>query len=194
MPLKSVNCTANCISQLTNLQSLRLSSRDPFGQALDIELSFIEDQQSLSNLNLFGTIKGHKIGKLPRNLQILTLSMSGLIEDPMLVLGELPQLITLRLLAGSYAGSEMICLAGHFSKLSVLKLWKLEQLKQWTVEEGSMPHLQELEIRSCEELKTLDGLQMLPALKEVILTNMPKDFVSDVKKRFDRDILLTNEW
>lgn len=191
---KSVNCTANCISQLTNLQSLRLSSRDPFGQASDLELSFIKDQQSLLNLNLFGMIKGHKIGNLPWNLQILTLSMSGLIEDPMLVLGELPQLITLRLLAGSYAGSEMSCLAGHFSKLGVLKLWKLEQLKHWTVEEGSMPQLQELEIRSCEELKTLDGLQMLPALKEVILTNMPKDFVSDVRKRFDRDILLTNEW
>lgn len=79
--------------------------------------------------------------------------MSKLENDPMLVLGELPHLNTLRLFAGSYVGSEMACLDGHFPKLSVLKLWKLERLEQWTVEKGSMSQLVELEIRGCEELK-----------------------------------------
>ena len=119
--------------------------------------------------------------------------MSKLEKDPMLELGELPQLNTLRLFARSYVGSEMTCPHGHFLQLRVLKLWKLENLEQWTVKEGSMPQLQELEIRDCEKLKSSDGLSWLPALKEFILTNMAKDFVADFR-RLGRDILLTNKW
>ena len=189
---KSVKETAECISRLDNLQTLRLRSRDPFGQPLDLELSPMKDHQSLSNLYLFGVIKDG-ISNLPRNLKILTLSMSKLEKDPMLELGELPQLNTLRLFARSYVGSEMACLHGHFLQLRVLKLWKLENLEQWTVKEGSMPQLQELEIRDCEKLKSSDGLSQLPALKEFIFTNMAKDFVEDFR-RLGRDILLTNKW
>ena len=190
---KSVKETAECISRLNNLQTLRLRSRDPFGQPLDLELSPMKDHQSLSNLYLFGVIKDG-INNLPRNLKILTLSMSKLEKDPMLELGELPQLNTLRLFAGSYVGSEMACLDGHFPKLRVLKLWKLEKLEQWTVETGSMSQLVELEIRGCEELKRTNGLEQLPALKELILTNMLEDFVADFRRRLNRDVLVTNKW
>ena len=190
----SAEKTAECISQLDNLQTLRLRSRDPFGQPLDLELSPMKDHQSLSNLHLFGVIKDHDIGNLPKNLKILKLSMSKLENDPMLVLGELPHLNTLRLFAGSYVGSEMACLDGHFPKLRVLKLWKLERLEQWTVETGSMSQLVELEIRGCEELKRTNGLEQLPALKELILTNMLEDFVADFRRRLNRDVLVTNKW
>ncbi|CAL5387145.1 unnamed protein product [Camellia sinensis] len=191
---KSAEKAAKCISGLDKLQTLRLRSKDRFGQPLDLELSPLTDHQSLSNLYLFGVIKDG-IKYLPLNLKVLTLSMSKLTEDPMPVIGKLlPQLNVLKILAFSYLGSEMRCVSGNFPKLHVLKLWMLENLVQWTLEGGAMPQLAELEIRGCKKLTKLDGLEHLPSLKELLLTNMSPDFVADVKKRLGSNILLTNEW
>ncbi|CAL5387095.1 unnamed protein product [Camellia sinensis] len=191
---KSVEKTAKCISGLDKLQTLRLRSKDRFGQPLDLELSPLKYHQSLSNLYLFGVIKDG-IKYLPLNLKVLTLSMSKLTKDPMPVIGkQLPQLNVLKILAFSYLGSEMRCVSGNFPKLRVMKLWMLENLVQWTLEGGAMPQVVELEIRGYKKLTKLDGLEQLSALKELLLTNMSPDFVVDVKKRLGRDILLTNEW
>ena len=88
----------------------------------------------------------------------------------------------------------MTCLARYFPKLRVMQMWMLERQEEWKVEEGAMPNLVELEIRGCEKLKTSDGLEKLASLKELILTNMPEDFVADVRRKLGRDILLTNNW
>ncbi|XP_028107510.1 disease susceptibility protein LOV1-like [Camellia sinensis] len=182
---KQAEKTAKCISGLDKLQTLRLRSKDRFGQPLDLKLSPLKDHQSLSNLYLFGVIKDG-IKYLPLNLKVLTLSMSKLIKDPMPVIGKLlPQLNVLKILAFSYLGSEMRCVSGNFPKLRVLKLWMLENLVQWTLEGGGMPQLAELEIRGCKKLTKLDGLEHLPALKELPLTNMSPNFVADVKKRIN---------
>ncbi|CAL5334385.1 unnamed protein product [Camellia sinensis] len=179
---KSAEKTAKCILGLDKLQTLRLRSKDRFGQPLDLELSPLKDHQSFSNLYLFGVIKDG-IKYLPLNLKVPTLSMSKLTKDPMPVIGkQLPQLNVLKILAFSYLGSEMRCVSGNFPKLRVLKLWMLENLVQWTLEGGAMPQLVELEIRGCQKLTKLDGLEQLPALKELLLTNISPDFVADVKK------------
>ena len=191
---KSAEQTAKCISQIANLQSLRLKSRDPFGQPVVLVLEPMKGHQSLLNLYLFGVIND-SIDNLPRNLRTLTLSASELKDDPMPVLGKLlPQLNVLRLFARSYIGSEMSCLARHFPKLRVMKMWMLENLEEWKVEEGAMPNLVELEIRGCKKLKNSHGLEKLASLKELILTKMPEDFVADVRRKLGRDILLTNKW
>ena len=106
---KSALKTAKCISRLDNLHTLSLASKDPFGRSLNLVLSPMKDHQSLSNINFFGVIKDHQIRNLPCNLNILTLSRSGLSEDPMRVLGKLPQLRVLNLFAESYLGQEMTC-------------------------------------------------------------------------------------
>nr|POE48548.1 disease resistance protein rpm1 [Quercus suber] len=158
--------TAKCISRLVNLHTLKLTSMHLLSQPSNFVLSPIEDHQSL-----------------PRNLKILTLLSSGLTEDPMPVLGKLPKLRVLNLLARSYLGQEMVCHADqNFPELRVLKLWVLEKLELLTVENGAMPQLQELKIRGCKKLRSSEGLDQLPALKELILTNMPQDFVEDAKR------------
>jgi Leucine-rich repeat (LRR) protein len=155
---KSVKKTTECITRLVNLKTLKLRSRDRFGQVLDLELNLCIEHPALSNLYLFGVIKDG-IGDLPQRLKVLTLSMSGLKdnkgEESMLRLGELPQLKVLRLFAHSYVGSTMTCEKGKFPELRILKLWKLEKLKRLTVKDGSMPKLLELEIRGCKKLKML---------------------------------------
>ncbi|KAM4087970.1 hypothetical protein ACB094_07G036200 [Castanea mollissima] len=89
----------------------------------------------------------------------------------------------------------MTCRSAGFPNLRVLKMWYLEQLEQWEVEEGAMPELVELEIRCCKELESSVELENLNSLKELILTNMPQDFVEDIRTKMqDRGILLTNKW
>ncbi|KAI8016442.1 Disease resistance protein RPP13 [Camellia lanceoleosa] len=194
----SVGKPVDCISQLNKLQTFKLRSRDhQFGQPSEFKIhGNLTSHPSLSNLYLFGVFKG---GNLPENLKTLTLSMTKIEEDQMRELGQrLPQLNILRLFADSFVGEKMNCLGGGFPKLRVLKLWMLETLKEWIVEEGAMPELEELEIRGCEKLEKSQGLERLSHLKELTLTNMKREFVEHVKQNLasmDRShILLTNDF
>ncbi|KAG5529204.1 hypothetical protein RHGRI_029782 [Rhododendron griersonianum] len=191
---KALKGTINWISGLGKLQTLKLRSRDPFGQPLDIVLSDkLKAHQSLVSISMFGMIKGG-IANLPQNLKTLALSMSKLEEDQMPLLGQLPKLSILCLLAHSYSGNKMKFRLGSFPELRVLKLWMLENLEEWCGEEGGLPKLEEMEIRGCEKLKRFEGLNHLPALKELVLTNMPPDFVADIGQKYGTDRLLVNEW
>lgn len=94
-----------------------------------------------------------------------------------------------------YLGEEMSCRSGGLPKLHVLKVWKLIELKEWTVEEGAMPCLRELEIRACKRLERLNWLREVTTLKQLILTNMPSHFATDVKESTREDVFIKeNEW
>ncbi|GMI65295.1 hypothetical protein like AT5G35450 [Hibiscus trionum] len=179
--------TGPWITQMKKLQSLKLRLLDKFNKPLDFKLR-VEDMQtwkqmSLSQLYLLGKLPDQvPTIDFPEKLEVLTLSMTHMSKDQLKKLGELQQLKVLRLYAQSFLGREMTCDRGGFPQLKVLKLWMLYKLNCWTVEEGSMPMLREVEIRSCKNLKKLDGLEKLAALKELTLTNMTEDFVANVEK------------
>ncbi|KAI8537842.1 hypothetical protein RHMOL_Rhmol09G0055600 [Rhododendron molle] len=82
-------------------------------------------------------------------------------------------------------GKKMYYCPGDFPELHVLKLWMLENLEEWWVEKGGLPKLEEMEIRGCGKLKRFDGLEHLPILKELVLTNMQPEFVADVGRRIN---------
>ena len=187
---------AKWISQLTNLQSLRLRSSNEFGQPQELMLGNITEHQKLSDLYLLGQLRrGIRELQLPSNLKILTLSASNLEEDPMPMLGKLPQLNILRLFGNSFTGKQIACLGKGFPKLRVLKLWMLEELEEWIVENGTMPRLRELEIRCCFKLRQPQGLQHVTTLKDLTLTNMPEDFVTKVKTVMDKSVFIQeNNW
>ncbi|PIN05013.1 Apoptotic ATPase [Handroanthus impetiginosus] len=172
------------ISKLTNLQSLRLRSKDDSGCPGDLSLKPFSGLPKLSHMNLFGKLqKLPDRDHFPPNVKVLTLSVSKLKEDPMPILGELKSLTVLRLLANSYLGEAVVCPSGTFEGLEVLKLWMLEDLKKWELEDGSMKKLKELNIRRCSKLESIPSRLLLQGtVKDLILTNMPKIFKENVEK------------
>ncbi|KAL3749263.1 hypothetical protein ACJRO7_010376 [Eucalyptus globulus] len=194
---KSVKAVLNWVRLLPNLHSLKLKSIDEFGKSSKIGLVSLEKQTKLCNLYLLGElVKPVSLRRvLPSCLRRLTLSMLALDEDPMPVLGKLPELSILRLFADSYSGSEMTCDVGGFPKLRVLKLWMLDQLEIWTVKEGTMPILQEVEIRGCDQLRKIDGIEHLLSLKEFTLTSMPEHFTEIIRRGIERKLYIkVNCW
>ncbi|GKV14895.1 hypothetical protein SLEP1_g25698 [Rubroshorea leprosula] len=151
----------------------------------------------LSRLSLFGKLpEKFDFGTFPPKLEILTLAVSELSDDSMEELGNLESLKILRLHAHSYMGKKMKCGRGIFPKLQILKLWMLEELEKWEVEEGAMPALEEVEIRCCKKLSNPDGLKELATLKELILTSMKQDFVKELKESLGSNVSIVkeNDW
>lgn len=168
------------IGNLKNLQSLRIRSRDEMGEPCDLICVNLSNLESLSSLNLFGKLDNSMIAKLPKNLTDLTLSGAFLSVDPMPMLEKLSNLKFLNFYSNSYTGIDMVCSTTGFPKLVVLKLWKLQNLTDWKVEEKAMQNLRELEIRACTNLKVPSGLRHLKNLTLLKLTNMPEEFSATI--------------
>ena len=144
------------VLKMNRLRSLRLESIDEQNQVGDLDLKPLTGHVNLSCLYLLGRLVNPSIvPALPHSLIDITLSGSELKDDPMQTLDKLPNLKILSLLANSYTGKNMHCSFGGFSQLRVLKLWKLEQLEEWNVEEGALQALRDLEIRGCMKLEML---------------------------------------
>ncbi|KAL5757331.1 hypothetical protein ACOSP7_019942 [Xanthoceras sorbifolium] len=183
------------VSQLINLQTLKLISV-PKRSDEYISERLMTMHQKLQDLYLLGRLVQKSVIDigLPPNLRKLTLSLSQLEEDPMPVLGQLHHLNILRLLADSYVGQQITCHSTGFPKLHVLKLCKL-RVREWTVEEGAMPCLKQLEIKDCNNLEPPQGLlQKLTTLRELALTNMSREFGAAVQQSFQcRDVYIINK-
>jgi hypothetical protein len=181
------------IARLASLQSLRLRSKDGNGQPSKLELKPLSSLENLTDLYLLGNLqKLPERYEFPPRLTVLTLSVSKLEKDPMPILAQLPSLSILRLLANSYTGKEMECPSEGFIALRILKLWMLEKLEKWTVEEGAMQNLRDLEIRSCHKLKELpDKLLNLSNIQEIILTDMPEIFADNVQANEHKKKIIT---
>ncbi|XP_074357729.1 putative disease resistance protein At1g50180 [Apium graveolens] len=107
----------------------------------------------------------------------LKLSWSRLEKDPMPVLEKIPTLRDLDL-HRAYNGSEMVCSAMGFPKLTRLQLVSLPNLVKWKMEEGSMPVLSVLKISGCCQLEELpQGLVFLNSLQKLILSSKLYDGV-----------------
>ncbi|KAM7486836.1 hypothetical protein LguiA_002845 [Lonicera macranthoides] len=178
-----LEAVADWVQKLKQLQSLRLKSLDESNQPWNLPLKPLLGHTSLSSIYFLGKIENDFfVSGLPQGLTDLTLSGSGLEEDPMRTLKDLTSLKILRLLGGSFTGRHMLCSSEGFLQLRVLKLWKLMKLEEWELRKGALPNLIDLEIRSCIKLKELPNGSLfsstLPSLK---LSGMPKEFIHTIK-------------
>ena len=112
----------NNISSLKNLSTLKLFCRD--GQSFP-DLEFLYYCEKLQKLWLDGRIQ--KLSLLPNSITMMVLLDSKLMEDPMPILGMLPNLRKLEVLR-AYQGKEIFCSDNSFPQLEFLSLACLENL------------------------------------------------------------------
>ncbi|OMP11651.1 Disease resistance protein [Corchorus capsularis] len=181
------------LSKQTNLQSLKLRCISKSNKPASLHLGpLMTASSNLKQMYLVGKLpKPIEFGELPQGLEILTLSVSCLNVDPMEMLGKLQKLKVLKLYANSFRGETLRCRHNGFPALRILKLWMLPKLKNWIVEKNAMPELKEVEIRYCEKLETVEGLNELTKLTDLILTNMTDEVFNNVKGKVDPKVLIT---
>ncbi|KAK3429490.1 hypothetical protein EUGRSUZ_E00913 [Eucalyptus grandis] len=121
-------CDVNDVGKLTNLQKLTLSILGNIEKLLE-----------------------HK--SLPEQLRKLVLINSQLKEDPMPILEELKNLVSLVLMY-AFIGKEMVC-SGGFPQLKHLLFDSLKDLEEWRAAEGAVPHLSRLGICLCPKLRVV---------------------------------------
>lgn len=176
LPVEQQKNLVKGIMELADLRSLTLRSIDEKGESQGLKLKSFKKLQKLTSLYLLGKLeKPAIISTLPESLVELTLSASGLKEDPMSKLGKLPKLKFLSFLSGSYQGPIMVCSKEDFPQLLVLHIWNLSDLEKLVVEVGAMPKLREFEVRSCKKLTFTTGLTNLKVLQVLTLKDMPDE-------------------
>ncbi|KAL6322671.1 hypothetical protein AAG906_015357 [Vitis piasezkii] len=120
-------------------------------------------------------------GFYPPNLLQLKLWETELEQDPMSILGELPNLRILKLLWNSYVGKKMNCSEGRFHQLEFLHMEHLSNLEDFTVEEGAMPKLRTLQMEWFWKMKKFpDGLLGLRNLQELNLLHCSNELLKEV--------------
>uniref|UniRef100_A0A1D1YVM1 Putative disease resistance RPP8-like protein 2 n=1 Tax=Anthurium amnicola TaxID=1678845 RepID=A0A1D1YVM1_9ARAE len=181
------NALSSSLEKLSHLNTLKL-----VGESIPSIALALSNLHQLQVMNLHGQLEKplqpYNSNQLPSNLTEVTLSLTRLDQDPMALLENLPDLRILMLLRDSYLGKEMVCSRNGFHKLQELRLEYVQELEQWTVEDGAMPCLKSLRINSCKKLQMLpQGLQHLLDLQEFVLRNMPDEFNSRVRKEEGED-------
>ncbi|KAH0678410.1 hypothetical protein KY284_019495 [Solanum tuberosum] len=143
----------NNISSMKNLNTLSL--RISFGQLYIYRfppLEFVNSCEKLQKLLLGGRLK--KLPLFPNSITMIALWNSTLKEDPMTILGMLPNLRNLQL-SGAYEGKEIMCSDYSFSQLEFLHLYDLEKLERWHLGTNAMPLIKDLSIYNCQKLKEI---------------------------------------
>ncbi|KAF3613468.1 putative disease resistance protein RPP13-like, partial [Capsicum annuum] len=156
-----------CISKLTNLQLLegiccdQWKDVDPvdFVNLRELSMCDVKKSYSLNNISSLKDLSTlslesvfiEPIFKFHHNV---ILPESKLKEDPMHILGTLPNLRN-RYLFRAYEGKEITCSDNNFCQLEFLNLDNLENLERWNLATSSMPLIKGLGIHDCPKLKEI---------------------------------------
>ncbi|XP_058114889.1 disease resistance protein RPM1-like [Magnolia sinica] len=181
--VKGEHCIQLCdsISQLKWLRSLKIVG---LGRDEEVNLQELsEPPRNLEKLYLVCVMKEFPQWISSHNcLREIILTNNLFVKDPLITLGQLPNLVYLGL-NNAYVGKQIYCTSGGFPKLRSMAIAGMEELEEWSrIEEGTMKYLQYLYIDSCPKLKMLpDGFQHLAAMQELCLVRMPEEFMKRVR-------------
>ncbi|CAN6165029.1 unnamed protein product [Urochloa humidicola] len=186
-----------------SLQSLSIHILDEkdHSSSLDI-LAYVESPPLLlTNFGLTGKLKSLPpwISSL-RNMSRFTLRKTKLHAEAIEVLGDLPNLLCLKLYHDSYVDDCIVFCSGKFTKLSMLVIDNLENTDTVQFEEGSVPNLERLTLSFLQEPKDgISGLQNLRKLREIeffgtIILSVVNKVVSCVKTHPNHPRVIGDKW
>ncbi|GMP95353.1 hypothetical protein CsSME_00044434 [Camellia sinensis var. sinensis] len=119
----------------------------------------------------------------------LRLRWSRLRVDPLESLQALPNLVELQL-RQAYDGDVLQFKAGGFQGLKILHLHDLKALRRVSVEDGAMPHLEDLKIICCESLENVPaGIEFLTNLKSLAFSDMKNELIMRLQGKQGDDYL-----
>ncbi|KAM3344735.1 hypothetical protein P3S68_024444 [Capsicum galapagoense] len=156
------------IGSLKDLRSLML--RCKLNESFPT-LEYLTSCRKLDKLWLEGRIDKLPLrGGFPNSITMMVLWKSELMEDPMPILGMLPNLRDLDLV-GTYEGKEITCGNNSFCQLEFLRLDGLQKLERWHLSSSSMPLIIGSGIHDCSKLKEIPqrmkGITILDSLKDI---------------------------
>lgn len=115
-----------------------------------------------------------------QNLKILSMRWSGLTQDPLGSLSQMPSLVYLEL-CEAYGGEALVFQDGWLPKLRQLYLIRLQNLNSLEISDGAMTNLAYLELRALKNLKAVPkGLEFLRLLKHLRAEKMPGGFTDGI--------------
>ena len=171
------------IKMMSNLLSLDVTSLNK-SEPLELDSMANNPPRFLQRLYLKGSLQTFpkwvsSLHDLVR-IRLKWSSLSG--DNPIEALQYLPNLMELQLL-DAYTGPQLDFQATKFRKLKILDLEQLKQLRFIVMEDYTLPSLQKLIIRQCNELKQVPvGIHNLHHLKELLLCDMPEIFVAQLRE------------
>ncbi|XP_015168620.1 disease resistance protein RPP13-like [Solanum tuberosum] len=140
------------IGSLKSLTTLFLVCR--YGETFP-PLEPLSSCENLHRLWLSGGIEElADLNKLPKSVTVLVLECARLKEDPMPILGKLPNLKHLEL-SWAYKGKQITCKGNSFGQLETLTLGNLEKLESWHLDTTAMSVIKSLSIFGCLKLKKI---------------------------------------
>ncbi|KAJ1393038.1 Virus X resistance protein-like, coiled-coil domain [Sesbania bispinosa] len=164
-------CSA--IEGMVHLQSLSIASAEEH-EILDLHSLVNPPHLHLHRLYLHGRIETVPLW-IPK-LHVLVrlfLNWSGLMEDPLPFLKDLPELLELELY-NAFEGVELYIGKGWFKKLKELRLEKMKALKTLKIDRGALPLLEKLTIGPCPQMEEIPhDIQNLQALQHLRFYEMP---------------------
>ncbi|KAL3812430.1 hypothetical protein ACJIZ3_013698 [Penstemon smallii] len=183
-----INGKANlCHSSLT-LKNFDCYSKDRLSLVRDVLMC-----DALRGLHL----EGHLI-TMPKDLVIaqnfidMVFDGSEFVQDPMPILGRLPQLRSLVLCNDAIVGKEIYCSGSSFKQLKSLKMGNLQYFEKWMLDSEAMPHLSVLTIEQCHKLQRLpDELMKRENLTELKIGSMPSVFEEIIRQRAEERFIMT---
>ncbi|XP_062093365.1 disease resistance protein RPM1-like [Humulus lupulus] len=175
------------IRELKLLRSLRLDSRTG-DEALSFQFKSFSSLRLLHRLDMRGRVEKSLEGiQNLTNLSILCLHGSRLQVDPLELLQDLPNLVSLHI--DEVCDGESLCFkAGTFLTLTDLRISRLDNLRRVTVEDKALSRLKRLLLNDCKLLKEIpSGIERLRNLQQLRLINMAAELTTTMYRGSQHD-------
>ena len=172
------HAVCSSIGKLKYLRSLTLETRTE-DHVLNLQFTSFSPPQFLQRLYIIARLEmlPHWLLNLT-NVTTILFKASRFQVDPLETLQALPSLVVLNL-ERAYDGEALCFKAGGFPMLTYFQLFQADNLTRVTVEDGSLPHIEEIHLEDCKLLKEIpSGLERLRNLQCLGLVDMAEELIN----------------